>query len=436
MTQQKLRWALVIVFILFSASNSVAQVTRIEIRSSWDGLGIPSKSDLVITGAGGKYEANGKAVEPKAVNAHLAALDEPPMEQPSLENCGVDQNWLNSNYQAALQDYTHRKLHELSLSQVQLFENHFADPKQAEIAFAGLFKNWHTDDYPIVSVTVSESGRNFGVQSKSQYPFMLPWVGVDKQRGGYNCHIGSAVATLVSKNFSNRERLIPGESFRWRLTDKVMDEIEDQWNLLDTEHLVGEQLAPVLALYSPTKSAVTCISSIDVDYCGWNATLKSSTLPSNLIVGVSLPYRNKNQLRGVQTFLRQVPTYVALVQSVPWLSAYMRDHPEATFELRYVADRSLSSKAQSSLEKDLRQHGKSELAVTVSQNALTSAFLEVDCGSGCWARAVVLANRDVLLWHFKGKSVLGFHAEELDSWDYYGWRSTGTTVKPDGTLSK
>src|SRR6202021_239397 len=101
----------------------------------------------------------------------------------------------------------------------------------------GLFKNWHTDDYPIVSVTVSESGRNFGVQSKSQYPFMLPWVGVDKQRGGYNCHIGSAVATLVSKNFSNRERLIPGESFRWRLTDKVMDEIEDQWNLLDTEHL-------------------------------------------------------------------------------------------------------------------------------------------------------------------------------------------------------
>src|SRR5271157_1440031 len=436
MTRQGFRWALLTVLFLFCASCSVAQVTRIEIQSSWGGLGTPSESDLVITGVGGKYKADGRKVESKAVDALLAALNEPPLEQPSLENCGIDQNWLNSNYQAALHDHTHRKLRELSASQVQLFGDHFADLKQAEAAFAGLFKHWHTDDYPRMSVTVAVGGKSFGAQSNSQYPFMLPWVGLDKPRGGYNCHISRTVAALVPKKFSNRERLIPGESFRWRLTDEVMDEIKDQWNLLDTEHLVGEQVAPVLALYSPTKSAVSCISSIDVDYCGWNAELKSSTLPSSLVVGVSLPYRNKNQLSGVQAFLQQLPTYAALVKSVPWLSAYSREHPEAVFELRYVADRSLSTKAESSLEKDLREHGKGALADVVSQNAQASAFLEVNGGSGCWSRLVVLPNRDVLLWHFQCDKVLGFQSEIFESWDYYGWRSVGATVKPDGTLSK
>jgi hypothetical protein len=40
------------------------------------------------------------------------------------------------------------------------------------------------------------------------------------------------------------------------------------------------------------------------------------------------------------------------------------------------------------------------------------------------------------LWHFKGDTVFGFQGKVLGSWDYYGWRSAGATVKPDGTLSK
>jgi hypothetical protein len=69
---------------------------------------------------------------------------------------------------------------------------------------------------------------------------------------------------------------------------------------------------------------------------------------------------------------------------------------------------------------------------------MASEATDMRCGFDRLAERVrvVLPNRDVLLWHFKGNSVLGFHGEALDSWDYYGWRSTGATVRPDGTLSK
>lgn len=112
----------------------------------------------------------------------------------------------------------------------------------------------------------------------------------------------------------------------------------------------------------------------------------------------------------------------------------MQTRPETTFELRYVDGRSLSPKAQTSLIEDLRTHGKKELAEVVSQKAADSAFIEINAGSGCWSRVIVLPTKDVLLWHLKCDSVLGFAAKDFDTWDYYGWRSTGMLVKPDGML--
>jgi hypothetical protein len=68
------------------------------------------------------------------------------------------------------------------------------------------------------------------------------------------------------------------------------------------------------------------------------------------------------------------------------------------------------------------------------QQAANSAFVEVNAGGGCWSRAIVFPTKEVLLWHFQCESPLGFAAKDFDTWDYLGWRSTGTLVNPDGTL--
>jgi len=411
-----------------------SEAIRIEIKSSWGGLGQPTKGQMVITGIGGKYSSESHKVDAKAVEILLAALDQPVVDQPSLAACGITERWLIANYTEALQDYTHQRLKNLSPKQVELFKAHFTDVAKAQVAFAELFKTWHTDDYPEMSITVDLGGREFGVQSSSQHPFMLPWFGNDRARGGYNCQITQAIVALLPKKFSNRDRLVLNDGFRWELTEQIMMTVEHQWNLLDTQFKVGPQVAPIFARFTPLKSAISNLSSIDLSGGQeWNAELQSNELPSNLVIGVSLRYY-KRKLAGVDEFLNQLPKYSSLVLSVPWLSNYLQKRPETTIELRYVDGRSLSPKAQASLTEDLRKHGKTELANLVSQYAANSAFIEVNAGSGCWSRAIVLPTKKVLLWHFQCDSALGFAATDFDTWDYYGWKSTGTLVKSDGTL--
>lgn len=415
---------------------SGSEKVRIEIKSSWGGLGQPTKDDLVITGNRGKYSSAGRKVDAKAVESLLAALEQPVTSEPSLEACGITERWLMANYAGGLRDYTHEQLKDLSPTQVELFKSQFTDVASAQAAFAELFKSWRTDDYPAMSVTVDLEGKQFGVQSSSQQPFMLPWLGTDRPRGGYNCRISQAIESLLPKRFSNGDRLVPNDRFRWKLTEQIMRTIEHQWNLLDTEFKVGPEVAPVLARFRPLESAISNLSSIDLGGGqAWNAKLQSGELPTNLIIGLGLPYYRK-RLTGTDGFLNQVSKYTDLVLAVPWLSNYLRTRPETTIELRYVDDRSLSPRAQTSLTEDLRKHGKTELANAVSQNAANSAFIEVNASPGCWTRAVVFPTKEVLLWHFQCDTVLGFPATDFDTWDYYGWKSTGLLVKPDGTLAR
>jgi hypothetical protein len=364
----------------------------------------------------------------------LAALDAPVTQQPSLEECGAAETWRSANYAEALADVTHRKMSQLSLKQIELFRSQFIGSHSAQAVFEEMFKSFHTDDYPELSVTVRSGVQEYGIRSISQDPFMLPWIGTDRPRGFYSCDVSRAIAALVDKRFPNRSRLLVDEEFRWQLASRVMDTIKHDWNLLDTENRIGKELAPVLALFTPMKSEIGNLSSIDLDGDqSWNAKLSSPEFPSNLVVGVSLRYHNK-ELTGVDSLLAKAPQYARLVLSVPWLSKYMEKNPHTTVELRYVNGRSLSPLALKNLREDLGKHNRRAQAEAVSQHAAESAFLEIEDGSGCWSRAIVLPTREVLLWQFSCDSVLGFAAQSLTAWDYYSWRSTGTLIDPYGAV--
>jgi hypothetical protein len=425
-------------FLLVAKATYAGETVQIEIQSTWDGLGNPRNNSFLITGKNGRYTAEGYNISPKAVAELLAALESPIADQPLLEECGISEKWLMDNYAKGLEEYTHRKIRELSPKQVDLFRSRFINLPNAQTAFAELFKHWHTDDYPNLSVSVKSDERLYGVRSESQYPFMLPWIGTDRGRGGYSCKISRAIANLVPKDFPNRSRLVLGDGFRWDLTGQIMNSIRDEWDMLDTEYKVGSAVAPVFARFTPLKSAISILSSIDLDGReSWNAELHSPDLPANFVIGVSLLYRKK-ELKGVDALLTQVPQYTKLVLSVPWLRKYLEDHPEARIELRYVNGRSLSLIALANLTEDLQKHSKTELAEAVSRQGAESAFLEIYAGACCWSRAIVLPSREVILWHFKGDSTLGFAAKDFDNWDYIGsgWRSAGTLIGLDGMIEK
>jgi hypothetical protein len=436
------RFTVLLFICLTLVGTSAAQQVRIEIKSSWEGLGNPRQGDIVISGDKGKFTANGRKVDPRAIESLFAALDEPIADKVDMGNCGITQQWLESNSVDALKAVTHQKISELSPKQVALFRGKFEDMHAVREALAELFEHWHTDDDPRMSVSIRIDGKELGVRSESQSPFMLPWSGTDKPRGGYNCRISQSIAALLPPKFPDRERLLPHEGFRWDLASQIMQAIEHEWNMLDTEYKIGVDVAPVFARFPPIESAVTCLMSIDLDDCGWNATLKDPTLPVNVLIGVNLSYyesHHRYHLVGVEGFLKKISEYTALMQSVPWLSKYIQAHPSSTIEVRFVGDRSLSPKALSSLTKDLSDHGKQELADRVSKEAFTSAFLEINSSNSDyshWSRVIVFPNRDVLLWHFQGDHFLGFSSKDFATWDYYGWRSTGTLIDPNGRLER
>jgi len=150
-------------------------------------------------------------------------------------------------------------------------------------------------------------------------------------------------------------------------------------------------------------------------------------------VGVTLYYNKKYQLAGVEDFGRNIDAYMDLASSVPWLSSYVRQHPGVSVEIRYVQDRSLSIKPLQSLAEDLKKNGKSELAERVVREKDAIVFLEVD-ESGKWSRWIVFPNREMLLWHFKSDSALGFKSADMKLWDYLHWNGAGILVSGEGAI--
>jgi hypothetical protein len=416
---------------------------RIEIRSSWSGLGDSGKmistgqKRVIVTGEGGKYLSAGHRVDAKAVTELLSALEDEIVQQPKLDLCGIDEAWLANNYREGLS--THYNILDLSVKQIELFRTHFTDTGSANAAFGSLFEIARMGDYPEISVVVQSGHAKYGVRSRYSNPFMLPWEGIDRPRGGYSCRISRAIADLVPKGFPNRTRLTPGSGFLWNLTDGMIDSIRHDWNLLDTEKEIGPQVAPVFARFTPLESEIGNLGTVDVDAFSrsWNAKLQSPEFPSNLVFGVSLLY-DGTRLSGVDAMLAKLPKYAEFLLSVPWLRKYMEDHPETTIELRYVNGRSLSPEAQKSLTEDLSKHNKAELVAAASLQPADDVFIEVESRPNCWSRAIVLPSREVLLWHFTCDSVLGFAAKDLNYWDDHDatWHTAGALIGRDGKLAR
>jgi len=415
-----------------------ADSVRIKVDSSWNGLGAPSRSTIVIGGDNGKYSASGHRVAAQAVNDLIAVLKEPPVEKPSLENCGINLGWLNANVGPAQRDFIHRKL---TARQTSFFRSYFTDVPSIQQAFESAFSGFHTDDYPEMRLSISQYGSEVSLHSRSQHPFMLPWVVEgNHQSTTFNCHISRAIAALLPGKFTNRDRLIISSALRWELTDQMMQRVQHDWDILDTEERVGQDLALIQGQFTLLESEIGCLSSVDVEAaCGkrltWNAELSGKSLPPNMKLGVSLPY-DRDRLVGTDQFLAHVKDYVALVLSVPWFTDFMKQHPDTVVELRYVGERSLSPKALSDLAEDMKHHGKNELADRLVRDADKSAFLQIESSAGPWSRWVVFPNREMLLWYFKGESVLQWKATQFDAWDYYGLRSTCAIFEPDGALSR
>jgi len=407
---------------------------------------------MIITGDNSRYSANGHPVPKEAVQGLFSAFDEPPVENPSLENCGIDAHWLNANLELAqhyfspipstLHNPTPPSLADLDTSaqQITLFRSHFTDVAYVRQAFEHDFKVQHTDDYPEMSVEVWRDGKKMWVHSNSQHLFMLPWI-VDGNPKSvtFNCHISRSIANLLPSTFTNRKRLLPGHDFRSVIAEEIDERMRHLW---DSEETLGPDLVPIRARFTVVDSDVSCLPYfgewVDGDNClTWNAKLTAQNLPRYMHLNVSLTYSN-GRLNGVDQFLARIEDYVTLVRSVPWLAEFMNRHPDQEVELRYSRERSLARKAAlSDLGKELRGHQKNEVADRLTRESDKCALLHIGDPAGHSSTWVVFPNREMLLWQFDGDSALKWKANQLDGWGCpVLTRCTGVVIQPNGTLAR
>ncbi len=228
-----------------------AAVRQIQIESQWGGLGTPESTELIIHQHDGTYSLGRKRIDATAVAALLNALREDAVAKPELANLGMTHEWLSANASETLASNSGSFWGALP-EQKSLYRNSFTDPTVMARVVPSLFRYAKDDDYPSAKIVVTfEDGSTITASTSSYYLMMLPWeVKFDgRSAKSYNAHISRAVALLMPKNGTNRERLA-GNGMESELSEEVMRYIETDWKLLGVEHKAASTLALLRTAYS------------------------------------------------------------------------------------------------------------------------------------------------------------------------------------------
>ena len=118
-----------------------------------------------------------------------------------------------------------------------------------------------------------------------------------------------------------------------------------------------------------------------------------------------------------------------------WLMKFVTSCDDCDVEIRFVNNQSLGLKAIESILEDMRDNGKESLALEIQEvmNECTFFILKEE-ESNVYSRLIILPDKRVLLWHFRGDDVLHWKATDFSHWDYYGHRSVCVIISPSGDL--
>ncbi len=429
------------------ADDAQKTVRQIEIKSHWGGLGTLQNVELLVRKEKGLFFLDGKRINEVLVEALVAALNEPAIVEPELENLGITPAWLKANAISATLKGA-GNFAGAAPNQKELFINSFGNPVVIELVVAGMFKFMRSDDYPSVVVTITfDDGSKISAESHRWYEFMLPWKLTRHEETTYNANISRAVAALMPKKTTNRERLA-GAGFNDALADAVMKYVENEWKLLDAENRASGALARIRGTYTIVAAEINQYHHPEygVEWSGkqrretnLHVSLRKASFPPNVVDALVLPYQD-GRIEGVDNFLRSAEKYEALVFSIHWLQDYIREHPRVPIRISYVHDASFGDRALKVFADDMHAIGKDE--VVRDLRALKSEIALLITGT-TYAESywLVFPDKHMMLWRYGGPSGLlkwapeNFPAGRCSAYHSVSGGCAGVVVSRDGALA-
>lgn len=448
---------LVLIFLLsafagISVPAIIAQpktIQTIEIVSAHTGMEVRhGRSRMTIRKQGDRYLGD-KPIDKKLIEDLAFQIQY--KGKIELADFGITPEWLEKNIDKALE----RKLTPLTGSPRALLRKSFLDINKVKEIFPKILRGGWTDDFPKLTVTIQYSDNSLlKVTSDAQGQFMLPMEISSGESVYYSANpkLSLAIARLMPSKFLNRER-IAGDHLALLLGNEVYDSISDELDRLKVNDLIGTEIARLGERYKTLETAINKRSSIDAghpgyilqseeekrkwNYPSWNAKFQRTDLPSNLTIGVSLPYRN-GKLDTFDIFISKIDRLAERMLSVPWLANAIKESPETEFEMRFVENRSLSPKAEATFFQDLEKFGPNALDPVTRKEIGNSIFLMVtESKSSRWSLWLILPDNRMILWYVKGNSVLRWKPTDFETrilHDVPDWFHAKAVISPTGEI--
>lgn len=408
------------------ASGVLAQTTgvaSIVIDSRWAGLsaGPVPPTHVVVSWRAGHYVRDGKVIDAKWVQRLVTVLAADQVKSPSREALGLSQEWLIQHAQAALKGL----YLSASPAQARLFLSNYTNAVVVDEVLPDLCRRiQHTDDYPVVDVTVTMTdGRRIQFGAASQAPFMLPWYigGGNSSVPTWNADISRAVAALLPAKALNRERL-QANGLVDHLAGVLLDHIRNAWDMAGATGANSRLMEALRSSY--TVQSARAMHAYNDDFESSAHFEKHHTLnifttlhrrgyPPNFKIFFVAPDGGK----GVSAPSAEVVSrYARAVLSTPWLVKVIRQSSGASIGIRIIGNRSLSKQGVKQFTKDMRQAGRPDLARRVRREADKVALLIIKY-RGRW---LVFPDHSAILWRaysFEPEDWLGFPEDAFTKHD-------------------
>lgn len=453
MSLRMIHLRLVVALAAVTSSALYAQdvsLKQLHINSRWGGLGTPAGSDLTIIKNKSKYRLGSKTVAPELIDAFLKAIGESDIPQPELGNLGVTREWL-ANKKERLGAQYQGGPQMRAPNQQALYKKKFEDPAFIAPLVNHIYTSlFHTDDYPSVEVQLTfENGSVKTLSSNSQQPFMLPWkieqAGITHKT--FNANISRALFCLLPKKAVNRDR-ISGEGLSRIIRESVDRALEPELSLLDSDNRAGGALTQLKQHYSVESSEINEFHSEEygTEWSGkqphetnLHVTLRKPSLPPGITLSLVLRYVD-GKAEGVDQFLNTAARYEDLVFSVPWLNAFIKDHPKVQIRISYVHDKSFGEKAMRTFTQDMHARGRDDLVeeVRAKQSEIALLLVGMTYYESYW---LVFPDKHMMMWRYQSPAGLlkwtpsDFPAGECAKYKTNFGGCSGREVTPEGVLA-
>lgn len=412
-------WSLVLCAVAWAGAAQASPIARIDIHIGFGGLGHGRTLDLVIEQHDGAYRCEwtmhdmvsygpvssdnpttgGTSVDARAVETFAAALAAPALLEPTLANLGVDQTWLERN-----KDNSRHFGNDAAPNLKALFYRTMTDPVLAQKAAEREYRSIASDASADMRAEIAfTDGTTVGATSRSYWWFGAPWriQSGSEKKFTYNADIGRSLAALLPPDAPGLDDL-SGATINRELPRLLEVSIFDDWDTLDARNRTGDALTRLEARYQLVKARFYDYDTGDFgkfpSQNDLHAELRLPDMPPDFGFAVRLELED-GKTEGVERFLKSAPGYLALFESIPWMTAYLHKKKHRSVEIVYFHDASLGSRVFAAFAQDMHAMGKDRLAREVEAVREKAVFVRSggDYKSEFW---IVLPDRRTIFWRW------------------------------------